>query len=280
VRFSIIIPTISRVKEPLAMLNSLLLQKEQNFEVFIIDQNEEDILSEKLKIFKNKLAINHFRIDVKGASNARNFGIKKAKGEILLFPDDDCEFHTSYLDEIDQYFLNNNIDGIVTTTKDKNDGKAISILMASKPQKITRKNVLKTVIEAGIIVKSSKLNTTFFDGNMGVGTSSSPYWSDEGPDLVLRLLNQGLHFNYCPQFYMFHPNPVKVYNQKTAIRSYRYGKGRGYFLRKHNYGLHQISYYLLIYIVGMLKGLVSFNKKMFLYFKQGFKGRYEGYFLS
>lgn len=279
-KFSIIIPTIYRVEEIIKMLDSLVIQTFKDFEVLLIDQNDSDILTQHLKKFKNQLTLKQIRTTEKGASNSRNIGIKNSKGDILLFPDDDCEYHEIFLEEIDNYFKENNIDGIVCATKDREDGKAISVFMSSKPQVITKKNILKTVIEAGIIVKSSKLNSIFFDGNMGVGSPSSPYWSDEGPDFVLRLIEKGVQFNYCPQFYMFHPNPVKKYDEKTALRSNRYGKGRGYFLRKHQFGKRYILYYLLIYIVGMFKGVVCLNKQMFLYFKQGFKGRYEGYFLS
>ena len=279
-RFSIIIPTIYRVKEMVLMLESLTIQSFKNFEVLLIDQNEQNILGESLLLYKNKFCFKQVKTAIKGASNARNLGIEFAKGEILLFPDDDCEFHEKYLEEINLYFNSTEVDGIVTSTRDIEDGKAISMLMASATQEITRKNLLKTVIEAGIIIKSSKLNTILFNPNMGVGSPTSPYWSDEGPDFVLRLLEKGVKFNYCPQFYMYHPNPVKTYNQKTAIRSYRYGKGRGYFLKTHNYRFNVILFYLFIYVVGMCKGIVFLNKQMFTYFKEGFKGRYEGYFLS
>jgi glycosyltransferase involved in cell wall biosynthesis len=262
------------------MLDSLLAQTYSDFEVLLIDQNDSDLLTLHLKKYEDEFPLKQLKTKIKGASNSRNLGIQKGTGEILLFPDDDCEYHEKYLEEIHHYFNETKIDGIVTTTKDKQDGKPISVLMASTTQEITKKNILETVIEAGIIIKSSKLNETLFDPDMGVGSPSSPHWSDEGPDFVLRLIENGVTFRYCPNFYMYHPNPVKVYSSKTALRSYRYGKGRGYFLKKHNYGVKSIAYYLFIYILGMIKGILSLNKQMFLYFWEGFKGRYEGYFLS
>tara|TARA_R110002073_G_scaffold279026_1_gene443070 strand:+ start:347514 stop:348359 length:846 start_codon:yes stop_codon:yes gene_type:complete len=279
-KFSIIIATLNRIEEPLLMLDSLTKQTMKDFEVLLIDQNDDDILKKALERYVNVLPIKHIRTTLKGASNARNTGIENAKGKFLSFPDDDCEFYETFLEEIFQYFESTNIDGIVTTSKDKYDGRAISILMSSNPQPINRKNVLKTVVEFGIIIKANKVKETLFDPKMGVGTTISPYWSDEGPDFILRLIEKGVRFNYCPEFYIFHPNPVKNYNDKTALRSYNYGKGRGYFLKKHNFGYLYICYYLLIYIVGMFKGMLFLNKQMFLYFKKGFIGRYEGYFLS
>jgi len=279
-RFSVIIPTIHRVEELVLLLNSLERQSFKGFEVLVIDQNIEPILNEKIASYKDNLSISQIRVEAKGASNARNVGIQHATGDILTFPDDDCEFPDYFLQHIDIYFQQHNIDGITVSTMDRNDGKPISILLSSRGQKITRKNILKTVIEAGIIIKSDKLEGILFDDNMGVGSSKSPYWSDEGPDFILNLINKGKTFDYCPEFKMYHPNPVKNYTRKTAIRSYQYGKGRGYFLKKHKFGILSISYYLIIYIVGMLKGVVFLNPQMINYFIKGFKGRYEGYFQS
>ena len=279
-RFSVIIPTIHRVDELLLLLNSLQKQTFQDFEILIIDQNEDNILDKELVHFKDSLEIKQIKTPVKGASNARNIGIQNALGEILTFPDDDCEFFDNYLEQIDHYFKQHKVDGITVTTMDKNDGKPISILLASTEQKITRNNILKTVIEAGIIIKSNQLEDVLFDDAMGVGTSKSEYWSDEGPDFILHLINRGKHFVFCPQFKMYHPNPVKKYDKKTALRSYQYGKGRGYFLKKHKFGIFSISYYLSLYIIGALKGMVFLNPQMINYFLNGFKGRYEGYFQS
>ena len=278
-KFSIIIATLNRINEPLLMLKSLTRQTFKDFEVLLIDQNEDNLLETHFKEHFDLLSLKHIKTETKGASNARNIGIQNASGELLSFPDDDCEFHPTFLADVSDHFENTDVDGIVVTTKDKDDGKAISRLISSKPQKINKKNVLKTVVEAGIIVKTVKLKGVLFDPVMGVGSPLSPYWSDEGPDFILRLIHKGASFNYCPQYYMFHPNPVKEYNAETVLRSYRYGNGRGYFLKKHSYGFFSIIYYLLVYIAGMIKGMLFFNKQMFLYFKNGFKGRYEGYFL-
>lgn len=281
IKFSVIIATLNRKNEPLMMLESLKNQSYNNFEVILIDQNDEEIIDQyHIDNYSDFFPLKHIKTSIKGASNARNLGIKNAQGELLTFPDDDCEFHKNFLNQINEYFKENTTDGIVVTSRDKFDGKAISILMASKPQDIHKNNLLKTVVEFAIIVKSNKIKGHFFDPDMGVGAPNSPYWSDEGPDFVLQLLKAGLEFKFCPQFYIFHPNPVKIYNQKTTLRSYRYGKGRGYFLKKHNYGLRSILYYLAIYVVGMCKGMLFLNWHMFNYFKKGFLGRYEGYFLS
>ena len=229
-RFSIIIPTIKREKELLMMLESLKNQLYKDFEVIIIDQNEEFFFDASISEYYEFFDLQHIKSEPLGASNARNIGIKHSKGDILTFPDDDCEYPDTFLKDISAYFDKYQIDGIVVSTKDREDGKPIALL-AGKSKIITRINILKTVIEAGIFVKKYAINEHLFDVNMGVG-SLSPYWSDEGPDFILKLLNDERKIVYCPQYKMYHPNPVKTYNEKTSIRSYRYGKGRGYFLKK------------------------------------------------
>ncbi|TXE08459.1 glycosyltransferase family 2 protein [Gelidibacter salicanalis] len=277
-RFSIIIATLNRAEELLVMLKSLKQQQFNDFEVIVVDQNKENFLETTVLEFRPYMTIHHIRTLAKGVSYARNIGLKAAKGEIITFPDDDCEYPSDLLFLINDHFIANSEDGIVINTMDKNDGKAIANL-ASKEIAIERDNVLKTVIEAGIFIKSKLSQGVFFNEDLGVG-SPSGYWSDEGPDFVLKLLQKGAKMKFYPDFKMYHPNPVKVYNDKTSLRAYNYGKGRGYFLKINNFGIPQIGYYLFLYSLGMAKGIVFFNQKMFEYFKNGFKGRYEGYFYS
>ncbi|PNW26689.1 hypothetical protein BKP44_15985 [Formosa algae] len=246
------------------MLESLKNQTFTDFEVIIVDQNKTDILDSLIKPFESILDIKHVKTIAKGASNARNIGLSKSKGEIYTFPDDDCEYPNNFLEYINTYFIENVIDGIVVNTRDKNDGKPIANLSTSDVE-IKRKNILKTVIEAGIFIKSSIAKGIVFDENLGVGATSG-YCSDEGPDYVLRLLEKGAKLKFYPSFYMYHPNPIKIYNEKTSKRAYNYGKGRGYFLKKNNFGFFNIIYFLGLYLAGMLKSILFFDKNMFMYF--------------
>lgn len=275
-RFSIIIATLNRVKELELMLNSLKNQTFNDFEVIVVDQNEKEVITDIINRYKKRFKLIHIRVPAQGASNARNNGIKVAEGDIITFPDDDCEYPIDFLFNVEQCFKENVEDGIVVNTMDRKDGKAIAKLSSSTVE-IQRSNILKTVIEAGIFIKSKAAEGVFFDENLGVG-SSSGYCSDEGPDFVLKLLERGVRMKFYPNFKMFHPNPVYEYNEKAAKRAYSYGKGRGYFLRKNGFGYRGIFYSLFLYCLGMTKGLVTLDFKMFKYYKSGFKGRYQGYF--
>ena len=89
-RFSLIMATLGRFDEIRIFLDSIDLQNYTDFELIIVDQNEENILGDIILPYKKKFYINHIRIKEKGLSLARNVGIKYAKGDIIAFPDDDC----------------------------------------------------------------------------------------------------------------------------------------------------------------------------------------------
>ena len=59
------------------------------FEVIVVNDGGKTELFEDLRIYHNKLTLSYFYQDHRGPAAARNLGIKKAKGDIVLFLDDD-----------------------------------------------------------------------------------------------------------------------------------------------------------------------------------------------
>lgn len=275
---SIVVPTINREVELRELLKSFIGQIDHNkFEVIIVDQNLNLDLSNLIEEFRRSIQIKHIKTKPRGASGARNVGIENSEGEYIAFPDDDCIYPDGFLNDV-ICKLNKPSDyvGICIITRDKNDNKSIAKLK-SKSVLLKKSNLLSTVIEAGIIIKKEAIGSVRFDEKMGVG-SLYPFWSDEGPDFILRILEKGKKVMYMPDIYMYHPNPVKNYNEKTAKRAYDYGLGRGYFLRKNNYPFYVFLKFILIYIVGYCIGFVKVNKGMKNYFVNGIIGRYKGYY--
>ncbi|MDH2924234.1 GT2 family glycosyltransferase [Nicoletella semolina] len=90
--FSIIIPSYNRVNEIPALLNSLMLQKRQNFEVIIID----DCSNEAVKLSQEyPFSVNVIRNQQNlGAAQSRNVGVYYARYDWLLFLDDDDRFRS------------------------------------------------------------------------------------------------------------------------------------------------------------------------------------------
>lgn len=85
-KISIIIPTINRYSDLRNTIGYLMRQSVQDFEIIIIDQTDKDKW-EDIASLSNKIVYQWF--EIKSASAARNKGILLAKGEVLLFIDDD-----------------------------------------------------------------------------------------------------------------------------------------------------------------------------------------------
>ena len=83
---SVVIPTIGRAAVLEQTVDYLLQQSYQNYEIIIIDQSER---SETGKYENKSGIIKYVHIKERSVTNARNVGIKKSKGDIILFLDDD-----------------------------------------------------------------------------------------------------------------------------------------------------------------------------------------------
>ena len=98
-KISIIIPTFNRGELITNSIKSVLNQTFQNLEVIIVDDGSSDNTKEIVKKIKDK-RIKYIRLkENKGASNARNIGIKNAHGQYISFQDSDDIFYPNKLEE-------------------------------------------------------------------------------------------------------------------------------------------------------------------------------------
>lgn len=89
-KFSVIIPTYNRgwvIKES---IDSVLNQSISDFEIIVVDDGSTDETLEILKQYGNNISVVHKTNE--GPAIARNFGANKAKGDYLVFLDDDDIF--------------------------------------------------------------------------------------------------------------------------------------------------------------------------------------------
>lgn len=96
---SVIIPTYRR-EEPLQdTLTDLLHQDYPNFEVLVIDQTptHETATQAYLEQLASAHKIRWLRVNWASLPGARNYGIRRATGDIILFIDDDVQLPAGYL---------------------------------------------------------------------------------------------------------------------------------------------------------------------------------------
>lgn len=90
-KFSVVIPTYNNRAVLMDCLRSLIHQSadKKSFEIIVVNDGGSDDLSESLDLISRQVSIRSLHQDHKGPAAARNFGIEEAKGNIVLFLDDD-----------------------------------------------------------------------------------------------------------------------------------------------------------------------------------------------
>jgi len=105
---SVIIPTMNRLKDLRITLSSIAEQSRIPNEVIVVDQSDDDCT----KKFINDLAsasnvLRYVHLDTKSLTKARNLGLERATGEVLLFLDDDVTLDKCYIERIIETFEGN-----------------------------------------------------------------------------------------------------------------------------------------------------------------------------
>ncbi len=272
-KFSLVVPTVGRPADLQRFIDHLQLQagdglELRELELLVVDQSGKPETGELLARQDTEFTIIHLPMAGRGASRARNFGWSFARGEFITFPDDDCHYPRKFLLRVLEKFRNPAVDAIST-----------SVEHMSRPETpaatITRNNVLECCLEAGLFARREALGELRYDELMGVGCDS-PWNSDEGPDLLLRMIDRGLRIDYCPDLVIHHPNPLQTLDEKLQERNFKYSRGRGYLLRKHRFPLSQIANTLIRSGGGSL--LMALLAKPFWarYYWRSFVGKLQG----
>jgi GT2 family glycosyltransferase len=138
-------------------------------------------------------------------AKARNIGIKKASGEIVGFPDDDCWYEPDLLAKIAAHCGNHpNVDCICTDVYDPENKRSLG---APRPRGVTKWisywNVFRLGNSNGIFVRAEalKLIGETFDEKLGVGTEIG---SGEEVEFLGRLLDIGCKIQYAGQLSVYH----------------------------------------------------------------------------
>jgi glycosyltransferase involved in cell wall biosynthesis len=234
-QLSIIIPTINRRIELEELLNSI-----QNyvidipFEVIIVDQNPSGFLHEIINKFKEILNISHHLVSFKGLSKAKNYGAKKANGEYLTFPDDDCKIFPETYSKALGLMVSKNVDIVFGRCIDASGYD--SVLNFNKQSYILNKNnMVGGFVEAtGVIHKSIFEKDFYFDEKMGAGCF---HGAEEGYDWLYRIFSESdVEAYYCPSVIYYHPQVLLDKGSDHAIkRAFTYSCGNAYLCKKHKF---------------------------------------------
>ncbi len=174
IEISVIIPTFNRGKLIANSIKSVLNQTIKNLEIIIVDDGSTDNTKEVIDKFQDR-RIKYIKLDKnQGASNARNIGIKAAKGRYISFQDSDDIFYPNKL----EIQLNN-----IINKKTDLDFCKINVLYNSTYNYLVPSSIREKRFESGdfftelisngnfistqsILIKKSFMKKFLFDPNM------------------------------------------------------------------------------------------------------------------
>ncbi len=265
-------PTINVTDELELFLESLKGQTYKDFELIAVDQNIDNRAFDILEKYEDEFEIKYMKSDRRGLSLNRNRGLLVMEGNVVGFPDDDCEYSPDTLEKVVRFF-NENEDKRIYSCRTLERGKDYGTgIMEIKDQEITKGNVESTVKSITFFVNYNLEDIILFDEKLGVG---APFGSGEETDYVLTLLHKGYKGSYFSEDIIYHP--AKKGNYDDLERAYNYALGYGALAKKEVSGRKNF-FYIFKYMKKLLRNiggiLLTKNRK---YHKTVLKGRIKGF---
>jgi glycosyltransferase involved in cell wall biosynthesis len=255
-KFSLVMATLGRSVEIERLFNSLANQTYKNFELIVIDQNEDDRVMKLVDQFRDRLEFVYLRSE-KGLSRARNVGLKHVHGDLVAFPDDDCWYKPDVLEFVAKQFqADSRLQGLTGCSVDGN-GVSSQGRWSDQILTVDRYNVWTCATSYTIFLRADAVNHAGqFNEALGVG-SGTRWGAGEEVNFLLRIIQASMYVRYDPNLRIFHPEPLMVMDDKAFSRARLYNRGFGRVL-----GLSGYPSYFVFYLIfrSMAGGMVSLFK--------------------
>lgn len=224
--------TLGRFEEVRNFFETATHQTLRDFEIIVVDQNPSEELVGLCANYQDRLHIQHIRIDRRGLSIARNYGLRAATGEIIAFPDDDCEYPADLLECVNQALRDDeSLGGLTAISRDKTTGRVSNGRFSLKSGIITPHNLWQRHISYTIFLRKEICDRV---GGMDELFGAGAKWAGgEESDYLLRALHCGAKVMYRPDLYVNHPDHVKVYDLDAITHAYVCAVGFGALAKKH-----------------------------------------------
>ncbi|MCG6552803.1 MAG: glycosyltransferase [Candidatus Magnetominusculus sp. LBB02] len=218
IKASVIVPAYNAQKTISRSIEALLRQTfpQANYEVIIIDDGSTDKTAE----IAVNYPVRYYRKENGGPASARNMGVRKAVGEIILFTDSDCVASKTWIEQMLRPF---------------NDPTVMAVKGAyrSNQQQLTaRFSQLEFEERFEMLSKSESIDMvdtyaaafrkTVFVGAGGFD-ESFPVANNEDTDLSYRLSVAGHKMVFNPDaivYHLNHPASLKRYGRIKFLRGY------------------------------------------------------------
>lgn len=280
-KFSLVLATRGRTNELHRLFDSLLVQTHQDFDVIVVDQNEDNRVDEVLAKYRDRIAFNHIPSETRGHAAANNVGLRVADGDIIVIPDDDCWYTPDMFARLQKMFTEHpEWDGL-TGRESPSETTPINLRrFDGEAGKVTIENVWRRHISFTMFFRRSKLTGLFYDETLGVGAGTR-WGSGEETDFLLQFMQAGNYVYYDPSLVVFHPDWGKgPYSTAAFRKAHAYGMGMGRVLRMHPFPGSLTCKYLVRPLGGTVVAMLSGKLNKARYHWSMFTGRFNGWLAS
>lgn len=274
VKISLVVATLGRTNELSMFLNSLVCQlfNSSDFEVIIVDQNDNNLIDALLDAYIGKLNLIHIKSKIKGLSYNRNLGIQRSLGKYICVPDDDCTYYPDTLAEVwHQLEALGFPDMIIGKVFDRATQKYIFKKTPTNACHVHWYNFYPLVSSITLFFKRNEIQ---FNEHFGIGAA---YASNEDAEIILSFLKEGKRIIYSPLIECNHPPYSNLNMSKEKL--FAYGVGFGALCRKYlSLPILLLLFKVLVYQCIMLfKSVLLLDKQQFGRRWYALKGRLFGF---
>jgi glycosyltransferase involved in cell wall biosynthesis len=274
---SLVVSTLGDGADLARLFDSLDAQTFRDFDVVIVDQNAHDRVAAEIDRVARTFPIRRIATPtMRGLSIGRNLGWRAARGGAVLFPDDNCWYPKDFL-ENGLAIMAARSAAVLTGRSADEDGRTILGAFDDAAKRISRATVWTTSIEWVTFVRRDVLEVTGgYDAGIGVG-AATPWQACEGQDFLLRAIAAGFDCWYDPVVYGHDVAwEERTTPEQLARKARAYGRGMGYVLALHRFGLRQQARWVGRSALGALLYAARFDREKLTYYTQTMLGRIEG----
>jgi len=241
--FSIIIPTCNRFQQLADCLESLVRidYPKDCFEVIIVDDGGQICIEKIIVPFQNQLNLRLLTQSNSGPAIARNTGASVAKGEFLVFTDDDCIVRANWLQILETQFMK---------TPDYLIGGLTLNRCFNNPYSTASQQLVDYIYskynaiphEAKFFTSNNFSARTEIFRKIGGFNTAFSLPAGEDREFCNRWIHSGYGAIYLPQIVIYHSYELTLNN--FWKQQFNYGRGAFLFQRTSNTNLQHPSFYL------------------------------------
>jgi glycosyltransferase involved in cell wall biosynthesis len=225
---SVTVPTRGRADHLHGCILSILACEGPSFEVFVVDQSDDRFTEDAVSPLLVDARLHYVRTDTRGVCAARNIGISKSRGDILVCTDDDCRAEPDWLARLFETFRDRPEAAVLSGkvfVSDELSRSGYAVAYSGDGGELTFERMRRGSfpLTANLAFRRQTVaQIGMFDEALGSG---GPLRSGGEPDFLLRVLRGGLRIFDAPQAQVTHLGVRKGPAGGALMRRYLFGTG-------------------------------------------------------